>query len=84
MRSLLDAPIYGGLNDLRWTAAPRAEPSEGEVEISVAVTGLNDRDVIWSIDRLPAYAVAQGFAGSTIGWSARVPSPGSDLASLAL
>ncbi|MCX7288615.1 MAG: acyltransferase domain-containing protein, partial [Rhodobacterales bacterium] len=67
MRSFLEAPITGGLDDLHWKAVPRSEPSEGEVEIAIATTGLNYRDVMWSMGLLPEEAVEQGFAGPTIG-----------------
>lgn len=66
-RSLLEAPISGGLDDLHWKAVPRSAPSEGEVEIAIAATGLNYRDVMWSMGLLPEEAVEQGFAGPTIG-----------------
>lgn len=67
MRSLLEAPIAGSLDDLRWKSVPRAAPSFGEVEIAIAATGLNYRDVMWSMGLLPEEAVEHGFAGPTIG-----------------
>ena len=67
MRSFLEAPIAGGLDDLRWTSEARPAPSCGEVEIAIASTGLNYRDVMWSMGLLPEEAVERGFAGPTIG-----------------
>lgn len=66
-RSLLDAPVTGGLDDLRWKLLPRRTPAEGEVEIAITATGLNYRDVMWSMGLLPEEALEKGFAGPTIG-----------------
>lgn len=66
-RAVLSCPVVGGLDELRWTLAPRQEPGEGEVEIEVAATGLNYRDVMWTMGLLPEEALERGFAGSTIG-----------------
>ena len=66
-RAVLRAPATGGIDDLRWTLEPRPEPGEGEVEIAVAATGLNYRDVMWTMGLLPEEALERGFAGPTIG-----------------
>jgi NADPH:quinone reductase-like Zn-dependent oxidoreductase/acyl carrier protein len=66
-RSLLEAPIAGGLDDLRWKSVARPAPLQDEVEIAIAATGLNYRDVMWSMGLLPEEAVEQGFAGPSIG-----------------
>jgi NADPH:quinone reductase-like Zn-dependent oxidoreductase len=66
-RAVLRAAAAGGLDDLRWQREPRREPGPGEVEIAVAATGLNYRDVMWSMGVLPEEALERGFAGPTIG-----------------
>lgn len=67
MRTVLEAPISGGLDDVRWQRAARTAPGPGELEIAVAATGLNYRDVMWSMGLLPEEALENGFAGPTIG-----------------
>ena len=66
-RMVLAAPASGGLDELRWRAAPRPVAGPGEVEIAVAATGLNYRDVMWSMGLLPEEALEGGFAGPTLG-----------------
>lgn len=66
-RAVLVAPAAGGLDDLRWHLAPSRAPGPGEVEVAVAATGLNYRDVMWSMGLLPEEALERGFAGPTIG-----------------
>ncbi len=67
LRAVLEAPISGGLDDVRWVHAARPAPGPGEIEIAVAATGLNYRDVMWSMGLLPEEALEKGFAGPTIG-----------------
>lgn len=67
MRAVLVAPAVGGLDDLRWEVVPRQDPGPGEVEVAVAATGLNYRDVMWTMGLLPEEALERGFAGPTIG-----------------
>ena len=52
---------------LTWKAAPRQEPGPGEVEIEVAATGLNFRDVMWNLGLLPEEALEDGYAGAALG-----------------
>ena len=66
-RAVLRSAAAGGIDDLRWHREPRLAPGPGEVEIAVAATGLNYRDVMWSMGLLPEEALERGFAGSTIG-----------------
>jgi len=66
-RQRLIAPASGKLDDLTWISEPRQTPEVGEVEIAVAATGLNYRDVMWSMGLLPEEALENGFAGSTLG-----------------
>ena len=64
---MLRAPASGRLDDLRWVAEPRRAPGPGEIEIEVAASGLNYRDVMWSMGLLPEEALENGFAGPTLG-----------------
>lgn len=65
--SRLDIDGQGSLDRLKWRLVPRIAPSAGEVEIEVAATGVNFRDVMWSLGLLPSEALESGFAGPTIG-----------------
>lgn len=64
----LELARAGVLQSLGWCAAERRAPDEHEVEIAVAATGLNFRDVMWATGMLPAEALEGGFAGMTIGF----------------
>lgn len=57
----------GNPEELTWVRAQRRPPGEHEVEIEVATSGLNFRDVMWSLGLLPEEALESGFAGPTIG-----------------
>ena len=52
---------------LAWRSEPRAAPGPGEVEIEVAATGLNFRDVMWTLGFLPEEALEGGYAGTALG-----------------
>ena len=52
---------------LEWRAEPRAPLADDEVEIEVAATGLNFRDVMLATGLLPDDILADGYAGSTLG-----------------
>ncbi|MCF8531924.1 MAG: SDR family NAD(P)-dependent oxidoreductase [Reyranella sp.] len=56
-----------GRGALGWVSAERAEPMPGEVEIEVATTGLNFRDVMWNLHLLPEEAIEDGYAGAALG-----------------
>jgi acyl transferase domain-containing protein/NADPH:quinone reductase-like Zn-dependent oxidoreductase/acyl carrier protein len=63
----LSKPTSARLDDLAWQPLARPAPGEGEVEIEVAATGLNYRDVMWAMGLLPEEALETGFAGPTLG-----------------
>lgn len=65
--SRLLAPAQGSLERVVWTRAPRRPPVADEVEIEVKATGLNFRDVMWSLGALPPELLEDGFAGPTLG-----------------
>lgn len=52
---------------LAWQAVERASPGQNEVEIAVEATGLNFRDLMWSMDLLPDDMLEDGFTGPTLG-----------------
>ncbi|TMV62883.1 hypothetical protein FGG78_34680, partial [Thioclava sp. BHET1] len=55
------------LDDLAWVAEPRRAPGEGEIEIEVAATALNFRDVMWGQGLIPPESLEGGFAGQGFG-----------------
>ncbi|QUQ64353.1 D-alanine--D-alanyl carrier protein ligase [Kutzneria sp. CA-103260] len=50
----------GQLDELRWAAEPRRTPAAGEVEIEVDAVGLNFRDVLVALGRMPSTAGGRG------------------------
>jgi acyl transferase domain-containing protein/NADPH:quinone reductase-like Zn-dependent oxidoreductase/acyl carrier protein len=56
-----------GLDRIRWTPIDRQPPGQGEIEIAVAASGLNFRDVMWGLSVLPDEMLEEGFAGPTLG-----------------
>ncbi|OWJ56740.1 type I polyketide synthase [Inquilinus limosus] len=65
-RLALSAP--GSLGRIGWVAAERRAPGPDEVEIEVAASGLNFRDVMFSLGLLPDDYLEDGFAGPTLGF----------------
>ncbi len=64
----LVAHLSPRLNAMRWKPFVRPAPGRGEVEIEIAATGLNYRDVMWGMGLLPEEALENGFAGPTLGF----------------
>lgn len=75
-----------GRGTLGWTPWQRRAPEAGEVEIEVATTGLNFRDVMWNLRLLPEEALEDGFAGPGLGMecAGTVVRTGSDVEGLAI
>jgi NADPH:quinone reductase-like Zn-dependent oxidoreductase/acyl carrier protein len=63
----LEKSFDGGLDRLTWRSVLRATPNAGEVEVEIVATGLNFRDVMWSLSILPDEMLEDGFAGPTLG-----------------
>ncbi|MDT0510283.1 MULTISPECIES: type I polyketide synthase [unclassified Halomonas] len=59
--------LPGQLRHLRWTPIALPLPGPGEVEIDVQATGLNFRDVMYTLGLLSDEAIENGFAGPTLG-----------------
>lgn len=57
----------GQLRNLRWEVCPRGPMGDDELEIEVHATGLNFRDLMYSLGLLSDEAVEKGFAGPTLG-----------------
>lgn len=76
----------GNLEELTWVRSERRAPGEYEVEIEVVSSGLNFRDVMWSLGLLPEEALEDGFAGPTIGLecAGRVARIGPNVAGLSI
>lgn len=60
-------PFPGQLKNLRWEASVLPEPAADELDIDVQATGLNFRDVMYSLGLLSDEAVENGFSGPTLG-----------------
>jgi phthiocerol/phenolphthiocerol synthesis type-I polyketide synthase C len=56
-----------GLDRIRWVPVERQSPLPGQVEIAVAATGLNFRDVMWGLSVLPDEMLEDGLAGPALG-----------------
>jgi len=73
-----------GLDRIRWAPATRHAPGPGQVEIEVAATGLNFRDVMWGLSVLPDEMLEGGLAGPTLGLecAGRIAATGDGVADL--
>ncbi|ACK51645.1 Beta-ketoacyl synthase [Methylocella silvestris BL2] len=65
--SRLEKGEGAGLDRIRWTPIDRTPPGPGKIEIAVAASGLNFRDVMWGLSVLPDELLEDGFAGPTLG-----------------
>ncbi len=65
--SRLEKGEGSGLDRIRWIPIERRAPGPGELEIAVAATGLNFRDVMWGLSLLSDEMLEEGFAGLTLG-----------------
>ncbi len=52
---------------LQWEVGERSRPGSNEVEIAVEATGLNFRDLMWSLSLLSDDIIEDGVAGATLG-----------------
>ncbi len=82
--SELEFAHLGALSRAHWSPRERQEPGPGEVEIEVAATGLNFRDVMWSLGLLSDDVLEGGLAGPSMGFecAGRVVRVGKDVARL--
>jgi len=63
----LSFKLPGQLRNLHWQAFPTRTPADDEIEIEVKATGLNFRDVMYTLGLLSDEAVENGFVGPTLG-----------------
>jgi acyl transferase domain-containing protein/NADP-dependent 3-hydroxy acid dehydrogenase YdfG/acyl carrier protein len=66
-RFRLDFHAPGQLRNLAWQPDPEHPLSDDEVEVHTMATGLNFRDVMYTMGMLPDEAVEKGFAGASLG-----------------
>ncbi len=59
--------LPGRLRNLRWEAHPSQAASDGELEVEIHATGLNFRDIMYTLGLLPDEAIENGFTGPTLG-----------------
>lgn len=81
LSATLGFDVPGRLQNLHWTQNRRPEPAADEVCVEVKYTGLNFRDVMWSMGMLPDEALENGFSGPTMGMecSGVISSTGKDV-----
>ncbi|MCI0736977.1 MAG: SDR family NAD(P)-dependent oxidoreductase, partial [Beijerinckiaceae bacterium] len=65
--SYLEKGEGAGLDRIRWVPSERQSPGPGQVEIAVAASGLNFRDVMWGLSILPDEMLEDGLAGPALG-----------------
>jgi len=63
----LSFKLPGQLRNLQWQVIPEKAPADDEIEIEVKATGLNFRDVMYTLRLLSDEAVENGFVGPTLG-----------------
>ena len=59
--------VPGQLRNLHWCSSPRRALAADEIEVAVKATGLNFRDVMYSLGLLSDEGVERGFAGASLG-----------------
>ncbi|MGO9951224.1 MAG: SDR family NAD(P)-dependent oxidoreductase [Dissulfurispiraceae bacterium] len=57
----------GQLRNLRWEEHPLSEPAANQLAVRIVATGLNFRDVMYTLGMLSDEAIENGFAGATLG-----------------
>ncbi|MGY0585780.1 MAG: SDR family NAD(P)-dependent oxidoreductase [Paraglaciecola chathamensis] len=75
--------LPGQLRNLKWEAHPEPVLLEDDIEVEVMATGLNFRDVMYSLGLLSDEAIENGFAGATLGleFSGRIIKTGKNVTS---
>jgi len=63
----LDFDLPGQLRNLHWQAVQSMAPAQDQIEVRVSATGLNFRDVMYTLGLLPDDAIDKGYAGPTLG-----------------
>ncbi|MEP9353636.1 SDR family NAD(P)-dependent oxidoreductase [Xanthobacter sp. KR7-65] len=68
VRTRLVVAQQGALGSMDWVAEPRIAPGAGEIEIAVAATGLNFRDVMLALGALDDDILGPGLTGASLGF----------------
>ena len=68
LMSTLSFEDLSGVDELDWVLIDKPELTANEVQVEVSATGLNFRDVMWTLGILPDEALEDGFAGATLGF----------------
>jgi NADPH:quinone reductase-like Zn-dependent oxidoreductase/acyl carrier protein len=63
----LGFPLPGKLRSLRWEARPGRPLTDHDIEVAVQATGLNFRDLMYTLGLLSSESLEYGFAGPTLG-----------------
>jgi phthiocerol/phenolphthiocerol synthesis type-I polyketide synthase C len=63
----LGLQLPGQLRSLRWESYARTLPAQDEVEVEVHASGVNFRDIMYSVGLLSDEAIERGFAGPALG-----------------
>ncbi|MEM0949215.1 MAG: type I polyketide synthase [Pseudomonadota bacterium] len=66
-KAVLTQDVRGDISTLTWRSAPRPAPENHQIEVSVAATALNYRDIMWAQGLLSSDLLEDGFAGPTLG-----------------
>ncbi|MFG1300146.1 SDR family NAD(P)-dependent oxidoreductase [Xanthobacter sp. V3C-3] len=67
-RTRLHVGRQGVLGAMEWRPEPRVAPGEGEIEIEIAATGLNFRDVMLALGALDDDILGPGLTGASLGF----------------
>lgn len=67
-RTRLHVGRPGALGAMEWRTEPRITPGEGQIEIEVAATGLNFRDVMLALGALDDDILGPGLTGASLGF----------------
>jgi phthiocerol/phenolphthiocerol synthesis type-I polyketide synthase C len=65
--AVLQRRVGAGGQRVAWMPMERKRPAEQEIEVQVEATGLNFRDLMWSLGLLPEDMLEHGFSGPTLG-----------------
>ncbi len=86
LRCALEFTQPGQLRNLRWAEVKPATLEPDAVEVAIDATGLNFRDVMYTLGLLSDEAIEQGFAGPTLGleFAGRVTRIGDQVSHLAI
>jgi len=63
----LGFPFPGKLRNLRWETRPGRQLADQDIEVAVQATGLNFRDLMYTLGLLTSESLEYGFAGPTLG-----------------